>query len=76
MAINGNYAISAGLKPSQDALILEKATAKNPYVNIVVCQEGHEKDKKIKALVEVLQSKEIKDFIKSNWSDGSVIPSE
>ena len=76
VAINGNYAISAGLKPSQDALILEKATAKNPYVNIVVCQEGHEKDKKIKALVEVLQSKEIKDFIKSNWSDGSVIPSE
>ena len=74
VAINGNYAISAGLKPSQDALILEKATAKNPYVNIVVCQEGHEKE--IKALVEVLQSKEIKDFIKSNWSDGSVIPSE
>ncbi|QRG86524.1 methionine ABC transporter substrate-binding protein [Bulleidia sp. zg-1006] len=76
VAINGNYAISSGLNPSKDALILEKADAKNPYVNIIACQEGHENDKKIKALVEVLQSKEMKDFIKSKWSDGSVIPAE
>lgn len=74
VAINGNYAIGAGLKPSSDALLLEQADQNNPYVNIVACQEGHENDAKIKALVEVLQSDEIVNFIKENWSDGSVIP--
>ncbi len=74
VAINGNYAIGAGLKPSQDALLLEQADQDNPYVNIVACQEGHENDAKIKALVEVLQSDEIRQFIESNWNDGSVIP--
>ena len=74
VAINGNYAIGAGLKPSQDALLLEQADQDNPYVNIVVCQEGHEQDAKIKALVEVLQSDEIRKFIEDTWNDGSVIP--
>lgn len=76
VAINGNYAIDAGLKPASDALILEKADESNPYVNIIACQEGHENDEKIQALVKVLQSDEIRDFIKKNWSDGSVIPAE
>lgn len=74
VAINGNYAIQAGLQPSKDAVLLEQADQTNPYVNIVACQEGHENDEKIKALVEVLQSEEIKAFIKSTWSDGSVTP--
>ena len=74
VAINGNYAIGAGLKPSSDALLLEQADQTNPYVNIVAVQEGHENDAKIKALVEVLQSDDIRKFIESNWSDGSVIP--
>ena len=76
VAINGNYAIQAGLKPSEDALILEKADETNPYVNIVACREGHEDDPNIKALVEVLKSDEIKDYITEKWSDGSVIPAE
>lgn len=37
-------------------------------------QKGHENDKKIKALVAVLQSQKIKDFITNTYSDGSVIP--
>lgn len=74
VAINGNYAIGAGLKPSQDALILEQAGQDNPYVNILVCQEGKENDSRILALKEVLQSDAIRDFIRSTWSDGSVIP--
>ena len=76
VAINGNFAINAGLKPGSDALILEKADKSNPYVNIIACQTGHEKDEKIQALVKVLQSEEIREFIKKNWSDGSVIPAE
>ena len=74
VAINGNYAIGAGLKPSTDALLLEQADQDNPYVNIVVCQEGKENDSRIQALVEVLQSDDIRAFIEKTWSDGSVIP--
>ncbi len=74
VAINGNYALQAGLSPANDALILEEADESNPYVNIVVCQEGHEEDPNIVALVEVLQSDEIKDFITEKWPDGSVLP--
>lgn len=74
VAINGNYAIQGGLVPSKDAVLLEQADATNPYVNILVCHEGNENDEKIKTLVEVLQSEEIKNFITQNWADGSVIP--
>lgn len=76
VAINGNYAISAGLNPVEDTVILEQADATNPYVNIVACQAGHENDAKIKALVEVLKSDAVKQYISETWSDGSVIPAE
>ena len=76
VAINGNYAISAGLNPVEDTVILEQADSTNPYVNIVACQKGHEKDAKIVALVEVLKSEAVKNYIKETWSDGSVIPAE
>ena len=76
VAINGNYAISAGLNPVEDTVILEQADSTNPYVNIVACQKGHEKDAKIVALVEVLKSEAVKNYISETWSDGSVIPAE
>lgn len=75
VAINGNYAIQGGLNPTKDAVILEQATDDNPYVNIVACQEGHENDEKIKALIEVLKSDEIKQFIEDTYQ-GSVILAE
>ena len=76
IAINGNYAIGYGLNPTKDALILESAGQDNPYVNIVACRSEDLGSAKINALVEVLQSKEIKDFITNKYSDGSVIPAE
>lgn len=76
VAINGNYAIAAGLKPSQDALLLEQADSSNPYVNILVTRTELKDDPRIKALAEVLKSDDIKNFIKTNWSDGSVIPAD
>lgn len=75
VAINGNYAIQAGLNPTKDAVILEKATDDNPYVNIVACKKGNEDDEKINALVEVLKSDKIKQFIEDTYQ-GSVIPAE
>lgn len=71
VAINGNYAIQAGLNPTKDAVILE-STENNPYVNIIACQEGKENDEKIKALVNVLQSEQIQNFIEEKYQ-GSVI---
>lgn len=76
VAINGNYAIAAGLKPSQDALLLEQADSSNPYVNILVTRTDLKDDPRIQALAEVLKSDEIKNFITTTWSDGSVIPAE
>ena len=76
VAINGNYAIAAGLKPSEDALLLEQADSSNPYVNILVTRTDLKDDPRIQALAEVLKSDEIKNFITTTWSDGSVIPAE
>jgi len=76
VAINGNYAIQANLNPITDSVLLEQADSSNPYVNIVACKKGDENSDKIKALVEVLKSDEVKDFIRETYSDGSVIPAE
>ena len=45
------------------------------YVNVIAVKEGNENSDKIKALVEVLTSQEIKDYI-NNTYDGAVIPFE
>ncbi len=74
VAINGNYAIQGGLNPAEDSIILEPATQDNPYINIVATRTELQDDERIQALVEVLQSQEIKDFITTTYDNGSVIP--
>ncbi|HSO57352.1 MAG TPA: MetQ/NlpA family ABC transporter substrate-binding protein [Paenisporosarcina sp.] len=69
--INSNYAIDAGINPLEDSIAIEKTDS--PYVNIIAVQSGDEDNKEIKALVEVLKSKEIQDFISEEW-EGSVVP--
>ncbi|MEW2625741.1 MetQ/NlpA family ABC transporter substrate-binding protein [Streptomyces sp. NPDC048106] len=71
--INGNYAISAGLKPAKDAILLEKAE-NNPYVNLLVVKKGNENDPRVKKLAKLLTSPEVKKFIEDKYQ-GSVIPS-
>ncbi|MEU8505239.1 MetQ/NlpA family ABC transporter substrate-binding protein [Streptomyces brevispora] len=70
--INGNYAIEAKLKPSTDALALEKADG-NPYANILAVKKGNEKDARVQKLVKLLHSDEVKKFIEDSYQ-GSVIP--
>ena len=41
----------------------------------ILLQEGHKKDKKFQELLKVMQSKEIKDYIKKEYGD-DVIPYE
>lgn len=72
--INGNYAIDAGFKVS-DALAVEdsQSIAATTYGNVVAVQEGRENDEAIKALVEALESDEVKAFIESTY-EGAVVP--
>ncbi|UXR47149.1 MetQ/NlpA family ABC transporter substrate-binding protein [Staphylococcus simulans] len=72
--INSNFAIEQKLSPKKDSIALEKPE-NNPYANLVAVKEGHEKDKKIKALIKALQSQDIKDYINKKY-DGAVIPAK
>lgn len=72
--INGNYAIEAGLKVS-DALAVEDtdSIAATTYGNVVAVQEGRENDEAVQALVDALESDEVKAFIESKYQ-GAVVP--
>jgi len=70
--VNGNYAIQAGLNPSKDALVLEKA-AGNPYANFLAVKKGNENDPRVRKLAELLNSPEVKTYIQDTFK-GAVIP--
>ncbi|MGG0889872.1 MetQ/NlpA family ABC transporter substrate-binding protein [Cytobacillus horneckiae] len=69
--INSNYAIDAGLNPLEDAIALE--AEESPYVNVIAVRNGDEDKEEIKALIEVLHSQEIQDFILEKYN-GAVVP--
>lgn len=73
--INGNYALQAGLNANDDALVTEdkESEAAKTYTNILCVREGHENDAKIKALIEVLQSDDVRKYIEDTYQ-GAVIP--
>ncbi|MET8447541.1 MetQ/NlpA family ABC transporter substrate-binding protein [Streptomyces sp. NPDC005209] len=71
--VNGNYAISAGLKPASDAIVLESAKD-NPYGNFLAVKKGNEKDPRVEKLAKLLTSPEVKKFIEDKYQ-GSVIAS-
>lgn len=72
--INGNYAISGGLKVS-DALAVEDSAsvAAETYANIIAVKNGNQDLEKIKVLIEALQSDAVKKYIEENY-DGAVVP--
>ena len=72
--LNGNYALEAGYSVGKDSIAYEASDseAAKTYVNIVTVYEGNENSDKIKALVSVLRSDEIKKFIEDTY-DGAVI---
>ena len=72
--INSNYAIDQKLSPKKDSIALE-SPKDNPYANLIAVKKGHKDDKNIKVLMEVLQSKEIQDYIKDKY-DGAVVPAK
>lgn len=72
--INGNYAIEGGLHVS-GALAVEAndGLAAQTYGNIIATTPDKANDPALAALVEVLQSQEISDYI-NNTYDGAVVP--
>lgn len=77
VVLNGNYALQAGFSVSKDSVAYETSDseAAKTYVNVIAVKEGHEEDEGIQALVEVLKSDEIKQYINDTY-DGAVIPFE
>ena len=71
--INGNFAQEGGLSLSGDALVVE-SPVNNPAVNVLVWKGDSTKTDAIAKLEKLLHSDEVKQYIESTWSDGSVIP--
>ncbi len=77
VVLNGNYALEAGFSVGNDAVAYEKSDseAAKTYVNVIAVKEGNEGNEGIQALVNVLKSDEIRQFINDTY-DGAVIPFE
>lgn len=77
VVLNGNYALEAGYSVAKDAIAYEsnESEAAKTYVNVIAVKEGNEDSEKIKALVKVLKSDDIKQYINDTY-DGAVIPFE
>lgn len=69
--INTNYALEAGLNPTEDALAIEGSDS--PYVNILVARPDNKDSDVMKKLAEVLNSEEVKTFIMNQY-EGAVVP--
>ncbi len=74
VVLNGNYALEAGYSVGKDSIAYESSdsVAAKTYVNIIGVLQGNENTDKIKALVTVLRSDDIKKFIEDKY-DGAVI---
>lgn len=77
VVLNGNYALEAGFSVAHDAVAYETSAseAAKTYVNVLVVREGNENNEGIQALISVLKSDEIKQFIVDTY-DGAVVPFE
>ncbi len=75
VVLNGNYALQANFSVAKDSIAYESSDseAAKTYVNVIAVKEGNENSEGIKALVDVLKSDEIKQYINDNY-DGAVIP--
>lgn len=69
--INTNYALEAGLNPLEDALIIEGD--ESPYANILVVKRENQNDELVQALIKVMKSEEIRNFILEKYK-GAVVP--
>lgn len=67
--INTNIVIEAGLSPD-DAIVKEDSDS--PYANIIAVRKGDEEREDIKKLIEILQSDDVKKFLKDKYGSAIV----
>ncbi|MGF7173990.1 MetQ/NlpA family ABC transporter substrate-binding protein [Azospirillum doebereinerae] len=70
-AINGNYAIEAGMDPVKDAIARE--AAESPYANVLVVRKADKDKPWVAKLVKIYQSPEVKEFVLAKFKD-AVVP--
>ena len=70
--INGNYAESAGLSPTKDAIAVEASTG--PYANVIAVRTADKDKPWVAKLVKAYHSPEVKKFVLEKYK-GSVITS-
>lgn len=72
--VNGNYALSAGLKEDK-AIAFESSDseAATTYANVVAVKNGNEKSEKSKALYKAMTSEKVKKFIEKKYGK-AVVP--
>lgn len=71
-AINGNYALQAGLGDSALAFESAESGAAEIYPNFIAVKEGNENTDKTKALVNAVQTDKVKKFIEEQYK-GAII---
>ena len=73
--INGNFALQSGLSMETDAVAAEAkdSDSAKTYANSIVVKSGNEKNPGIQALIKVLNSSEVRDFIDKKY-EGRVVP--
>ncbi len=69
-AINTNYAMTAGLVPTKDALALEDANS--PYANIIAVRIKDKDNPNLQKLIKAYHSDEVKSFVQEHFK-GSVV---
>jgi D-methionine transport system substrate-binding protein len=69
--INTNYALEAGLNPTEDALAIEGSDS--PYVNILVARPDNKDSDAMQKLAKALNSDAVKEFILEKYK-GAVVP--
>jgi len=68
--INTNYAIPAGLVPSQDAIVLEDKDS--PYANLIVVRQADKDQPWVHELVKAFQSPQVADKAKQLFQDQAI----
>lgn len=68
-AINTNYAITAGLVPTKDAIAIEDSNS--PYANIIAVRTKDKENPAVQKLIKAYHSAEVKAFIQEHFK-GSV----
>lgn len=70
-AINTNFVLESGMNPVKDSIFIEDKNS--PWANFIVTRPELKDDERIKKLVEIYHSPEVKKFIEDTFG-GSVVP--